>query len=77
MEKEQLFSKGAEAVGCQHVMNWTPSSHHLQKLSQNGSRPEYKKLKYKTESIDVTLCNFGLGSGFLDKKQKVQTTKKM
>ena len=29
-------------------LNWTLSSHHIQKLTQNGSKTKYKTQSYKT-----------------------------
>lgn len=59
--------------------NWTPFSHHMQKLTQEGCIRKCKTITVKLlkGNIKVNLCGFGLGNGSLVTKAQVTKEKKI
>lgn len=55
-----------------------PTSHHIQKLTKNGSQTQIKELKLynsQKKKTSVNLCDLGLAKGFLGMEPKAPATK--
>ena len=57
-----------------------PTSHHIQKLTKNGSQTQIKELKLynsQQKKTSVNLCDVGLAKDFLGMEPKAPATKEI